>query len=48
MICATGYALTPTLIRLLLECLLDEKLIIVPLAILSLVWSVHGTARFRN
>lgn len=40
MICATGYALTPTLIRLLLECLLDEKFIIVPLAILSLIWSV--------
>lgn len=48
MICATGYALTPALIRLFLECLLDEKFIIVPLAILSLVWSVHGTAGFWN
>ena len=42
MICATGYALTPTLIRLLFECLMDEKFIIIPLAILSLIWSVHG------
>ena len=42
MVCAVGYALTPILIRMVIGAAIENGVIVLMLAVLSLAWSMYG------